>query len=170
MKRFIPMVALALILVSSTAFAETATINTAREDVQANDNVIEVLVALPTAIVGKRVDRAILEVALSLGESVDSLYNEFPLVEVSEDGSGLPKQTVLLARNFAGVARFDVTRFVRAWSTTETRQFVLGALSESNGTAIELGPTPAGWAGGQKARLLVEFRDRDGASPDSQVE
>lgn len=161
---------LALLLVSSMVLAKTATINAGGEDVQAANDMIEVSVALPGGVVGKRVDRAILEVALSLGESVDSLYNHFPLVQVSEYASELPKQTVLLARNFAGIARFDVTRFVRAWSTTDAHQFVLGALTEANGTAIELGSTPAGWAGGQKARLVVEFQDRDGTSLTSQVE
>ena len=156
------MVMLALALGVTGAVAETVTVTVSSQGVESADNQMVVSVALPQVVVGKRVDRVVLEVPISLGESTESAFNDFPLIELYEGGSEMPKQTALLDRGFAGSARFDVTRFVRAWSTTDARQFVLGALSESNGTVFTLGATPARWSNGEKARLIIEYRDRDG--------
>lgn len=146
------------------ALADRATVDLSSEDVEASDDQIAISVALPAGVVGKRVDRAVLEVTIVLGESIDAQFNAFPLLELYEEGSELPKQTLLVASDFSGVARFDVTRFVRAWTTTDTKHFVLGSVSESNGTAVGLASSPGAWASSQKARLVVEYNDRDGTS------
>jgi hypothetical protein len=65
------------------------------------------------------------------------------------------------------VARFDVTRFVRDWANTDARAFVLGAVSEDNDTVLSVG-TVGSWPNGTKARLIIEYLDRDGTSVVSQ--
>jgi hypothetical protein len=152
-----------MLFVSALAIAEDATVNVASEDVQSSDNQITVQVALPEAAIGKRIDKVILEVPISVGASADSAFIRFPLIELSQSGSEEPKQTALLAEGFNDIASFDVTRFVQPWSTTDEHEFVLGALSEANGTVLELG-TAAGWDTGVKARLVVKYSSLAGAS------
>jgi hypothetical protein len=151
------------LFVASSALADTATFDVISENVQAADNVLTITVALPAEAVGMRISRAILEVPVSLNESANEGFNELPVLELYEEGSESPKQTILLEAEHDGIARIDVTRFVREWANTASRDFVLGAVSESNGTALDLG-TAAGWPNGTKARLMVTFSDRDGAS------
>jgi len=156
-------------LPSAPSLARDATVNISTEDVDASDNQLAIAVSLPAGVVGKRINRAVLEVPIAMGESADSLFNEFPLLELYQDGSELPKQTVLLPSGFSGVARFDVTRFVREWSNTDAQGFVLGAVSEANATAFELG-TASQWANGIKARLTIEYSNHDGQSVAVDVE
>lgn len=152
-----------LLVASGSALAETATVNVVSQGVQASDALLTVTVALPAEVVGKRISRAVLEVPIALNESEDAIFNEYPLIELFQDGSEAPKQTILLGQGHNGIVRFDVTRFVREWSSTDSREFVLGAVSESNGTAFELG-TAGAWPNGAKARLIIKYHDRDGTS------
>lgn len=154
---------LGLMLIASSVVAETATINIDSGDVESVESVLTIEAALPVDAVGKRISRAILEVAIVLGESGNSVFNELPVVELYEDGSEMPKQSTLLDPGLNGVARFDVTRFVREWANTDARAFVLGAMSEDNDTVLEVG-TVGSWPNGTKARLIIEYLDRDGTS------
>jgi hypothetical protein len=158
-----------LALPSVGALAKDAMVDVANQDVEATDNRLAIAVALPAGVVGKRIDRAILEVPIAVGESADSRFDEFPLIELFEDGSELPKQTILLASGFDGIARFNVTRFVREWPNSDTREFVLGTVSESNATTFELG-TASQWSNGIKARLVIEYSNRDGQSSTANAE
>ena len=151
------------LLASGSALAETATVNVTSEGVQGSDRLLSIAVALPAEVVGKRISRAVLEVPIALNESDDDAFNDYPLIELYQEGSEAPKQTILLEQALNGIVRFNVTRFVREWSNTDTREFVLGAVSESNGTAFELG-TAGSWANGTKARLVIRYQDRDGTS------
>lgn len=166
---FISIGFVALLLTAGSARAETATVNVIGEGVQASDALLTIVVALPAEVVGKRISRAVLEVPIALNESEDAAFNEYPIIQLFQDGSEAPKQTVLLEPGLNDVVRFNVTRFVREWSNTDRHEFVLGAVSESNGTAFELG-TAGQWASGTKARLIIEYRDRDGTSSVADVE
>lgn len=148
---------------SGSVRAETATVNVVSQGVQSSDRLLTIAVALPAEVVGKRISRAVLEVPIAINESEEAAFNEFPLIELYQDGSELPKQTVRLEAGSDRTIRFNVTRFVREWSNTDPREFVLGAVSESNGTDFELGAAGA-WATGTKARLVISYQDRDGSS------
>ncbi len=155
------------LFLAASASADTASVDIISENVQMDGNIMTITAALPAEAVGKRIGRAILEVPVSLNESEDDDFNALPVLELYEGGSETPKQTVLLEPGYDGIARIDVTRFVRDWPNTDSRQFILGAVSEENATAFELG-TAAGWTNGTKARLTVQFSDRDGTSVVSQ--
>jgi hypothetical protein len=158
------LLALCIVWFASTrVVAADATVNVSSEDVQASGNQITVHVALPGDVVGKRIDRVILEIPITVGTSADSAFIHFPLIELDQSGSEEPKQTALLTEGFDGVAHFDVTRFVQTWSTADAREFVLGALSEGNLTVLELGAAGE-WEGGVKARLIVTYSILDGVS------
>lgn len=165
----ISLFSVALLFVSGSVSAETATVDVISEGVQASDALLTIAVALPAEVVGKRISRAMLEVPIALNESQDATFNEYPLIELFQDGSEAPKQTILLEPGLNGIVRFNVTRFVREWSNTDLREFVLGAVSESNGTAFELGAAGA-WPNGTKARLIIEYQDRDGTSVAADIE
>jgi len=145
------------------ALAEEATVDITSDNVMVSDSLLTIAVALPGDAVGKRVDSAVLEIPLTVSESADSAFILFPLVEIRESGSDTPKKTILLTEAFSGVARIDVARFVRAWSTTDEHDFLLGALSEGNATVFELGTQPE-WASGVKARLVIRYSSLDGGS------
>jgi len=151
------------LLTTSLAFAETATINVSSGDVEGAGSVLTIDVALPADVMGKRISRAILEVAIVVGQSENAPFNEFPVVELYEDGSETPMQTALLERGLNGAASFDVTRFVRDWANTNVRAFVVGAISEDNDTVIGVG-TVGSWPNGVKARLVIDYQDRDGTN------
>lgn len=153
----------ALLLATASARAETATVNVAGEGVQASDRLLTIAVGLPAEVVGKRISRAVLEVPIALNESEDAAYNEYPIIQLFQDGSEAPKQTLLVERGLNGIVRFNVTRFVREWSNTDPREFVLGSVSEGNRTAFELG-TAGAWPSGTKARLIIKYQNRDGTS------
>lgn len=155
------------LLIGSIALAETETVDIGSGDVANVVSVLTIDTALPAAAVGKRISRAILEVAIVLGESENAAFNVLPVVELYEDGNETPKQTTLLEPGLNGVARFDVTRFVRDWDNTDARAFIVGAVSEDNDTVISVG-TVGSWPNGVKARLIVEYLDRDGTSVASQ--
>lgn len=148
---------------SGSVRAETATVNVVSGGVQSSDRLLTIAVALPAEVVGKRISRAVLEIPIAITESEEAAFNEFPLIELYQGESELPKQTVRLEPGYNRVIRLNVTRFVREWSNTDPREFVLGAVSESNGTAFELG-TAGAWANGTKARLVIRYQDRDGTS------
>lgn len=152
-----------VLLVAVSASAETETLNIGSGDVANASSVLTIETALPAGAVGKRISRAMLEVAIVVGESENAAFNEFPVVELYEDGSETPKQTALLNAGLSGVARFDVTRFVRDWANTDARAFVVGAVSEDNDTVLAVGSVGA-WPNGTKARLIIEYHDRDGTS------
>lgn len=154
---------LGLIAIASLAAAETASVDISSGDVENVESVLTIATALPAGAVGKRISRAVLEVAIVLGESENAAFNEFPVVELYERGSETPKQTTVLEAGLNGIARFDVTRFVRDWANTDARAFVVGAVSEDNDTVLELGSVGA-WLNGTKARLIIEYHDRDGTS------
>jgi len=151
------------LLAAVPVLADDATVSVASKGIEASDNQITVRVALPENAVGKRLDRVILEVPVTVGGSAGSAFERFPLVELKQSDGEEPKQTTLLPEGFSGIARFDVTRFVRSWSTADAHPFVLGALSEGNYTTLELG-TAGRWTGDTKARLLVKYSTRDGVS------
>lgn len=158
---------LAVLLMAASALAETATIDISGGDVDNVGSVLTIDTALPARAVGKRISRAVLEVAIVLGQSENAVFNELPVFELYEDGSETPGQTTLLEARLDGVARFDVTRFVRDWANTDARAFVVGAISEENDTVFEVG-TVGSWPNGTKARLIINYLDRDGTSVASQ--
>jgi hypothetical protein len=162
MRRF-NILLIGLIAVASLAAAETASVDISSGDVESVESVLTIETALPAGAVGKRISRAVLEVAIVLGESENAAFNEFPVVELYEDGSETPKQTAMLETGLNGIARFDVTRFVRDWANTDARTFVVGAVSEDNDTVVQVGSVLS-WPNGTKARLIIEYHDRDGTS------
>jgi hypothetical protein len=169
MRKYMMCTALILTVTFGSAFAETATVDVPSEDVEATNGLLTITVSLPAGAVDKRLGRAVLEIPIVVGESANELFNEFPMLQLYEDGSDLPKQTVMLAQGHSGVVRIDVTRFVREWSGVEERALVLGTVSEDNDTAFELGSV-GWWPNGTKARLTVEYMDRDGTSVVADVE
>ncbi|MCI0452336.1 MAG: hypothetical protein L0Z51_08080 [Candidatus Latescibacteria bacterium] len=150
------------------AHGETAIVNVPAEDVSTSDSVLTISVTPPSATIGKRVDRAFLEVVIEIDESANDDFNDFPILELYQEGSEMPKQTLLLSAGHDGVVRLDVTRFVRGWSGNEARTFVLGRVSEDNATAFSLG-TDGPW-GSAKARLVTRYSNRDGTSVAADVE
>jgi len=144
-----------------SAVAETTRVDVGNEDVESSERLLTITVALPSGAIGKRIDKAVLEVPVTLVESPDSAFNDFPVLELRENGSEAPKQTVLLEKGFAGIARFDITRLVRGWANTDAHQIMLGALAESNGTTFGLGEA-AQWSVGTKARLIVDCSELKG--------
>lgn len=151
------------LLLAPHAHAETHTINIGSGDVTSEGSVLTIETGMPPAALGMRISRAILEVAIDLGESENDAFNGLPVVELYEDGSETPMQTELLEPGLNGAARFNVTRFVRDWADSNTRVFIVGAVSEDNDTVVQLGSV-AEWGNGTKARLIIEYQDRDGTS------
>lgn len=143
--------------------AESTRVDVAGEDIKSSGRFLTITAVLPSGVVGKRIDRAVLEVPITLVESEDSAFNDFPLLELRENGTDGAKQTFLMEKGFVGIARFDVTRLVRGWNSTRTHAIVLGALAESNGTVFALGQA-AQWSGGTKARLVVDYSMLGGES------
>jgi hypothetical protein len=150
------------------AHSEVAVVNVPAESVTTSDSVLTISVTPPSATIGKRVDRAFLEVVIEIDESANDDFNDFPILELYQEGSEMPKQTLLLSKGHDGVVRVDVTRFVRAWSDDGARTFVLGRVSEDNATAFSLGA--GGEWGSAKARLVVRYSNRDGTSVAADVE
>jgi len=168
MKRIIcALLTLAIVVAfSSTVVGEESIILIGDDDVTVGDNQVTIAVVLPASAVGVRINRAVLEVPITLSESAEAAFNDFPLLELAELGSETPKQTILLKAGFDGVARFDITRFAREWSDTDAHELVLGVLSESNETSFDVG-TAATWDSGIRARIVLSFSSLDGASATS---
>jgi hypothetical protein len=142
------------------ALAERVVVEVPSENVAASTGLLTIDIALPAEVVGKRVDRCFVELPIVVGESTDAAFNTFPMVELYEASNPELRQTVLLLAEHRGLLRIDVTNLVRAWTTVDTRQFVVGTVSEDNKTVFEI-ETYGGWATGTAARLVVEYRNRD---------
>lgn len=160
MKRSIAFMCMLMIaFAAGTVSAKRTAINVPSENVEASEGLLTIDVALPAGVVGQRIDRAVLEVPIAVGESADAAFNAFPMIELYQVDNAEAKQTVLLAANHGGLVRIDVTGLVRTWTTTDARQFVVGIVSRNNKTVFEQ-QAHAAWPSGTKARLVVEYRDR----------
>lgn len=150
------------LVLAVTVAADEAVIDLEGDGVVAGNRQVAITVSLPPRLVGSRINRAVLEVPLKIQQGANSTFADFPLIELVEPGSELPKQTELLVTSFDGIARFDITRLVKTWVDASDHELVLGALSEKNGTSMNL-RVASEWNSGVKARLIISFSTLTGA-------